>query len=87
MAVLSASLQSDRQIDAKHAAALERRLAGLPVIKHPARQVVLGAGSKTGRLFFLRNGAVEVIKDSAPCSVFGGQVFDYFIIGQSQWRS
>jgi CRP/FNR family cyclic AMP-dependent transcriptional regulator len=62
------------------AAALEKRLAGLPVIKHPARQVVLDAGSKTGRLFFLRNGAVEVIKDgvqianvSAPGSVFGEQ--------------
>ena len=62
------------------AAALERRLAGLPVIKHPARQVVLGAGSKTGRLFFLINGAVEIIKDgvsianvSAPGSVFGEQ--------------
>jgi hypothetical protein len=26
------------------AATLERRLAGLPVIKHAARQVVLGAG-------------------------------------------
>jgi CRP/FNR family cyclic AMP-dependent transcriptional regulator len=63
-----------------NAAALERRLAGLPVIKHPARQVVLGAGSKTGRLFFLINGAVEVIKDgvsianvSTPGSVFGEQ--------------
>ena len=63
-----------------NASALERRLAGLPVIKHPARQVVLDAGSKTGRLFFLINGAVEVIKDgvsianvSAPGSVFGEQ--------------
>src|SRR6516225_4629366 len=63
-----------------NAAALERRLAGLPVIKHPARQVLLGAGSKTGRLFFLINGAVEVIKDgvsianvSTPGSVFGEQ--------------
>ena len=62
------------------AAAFERRLAGLPVVKHPARQVVLTAGSKTGRLFFLRSGAVEVIKDgekiadvSAPGSVFGEQ--------------
>ena len=62
------------------AAAFERRLAGLPVVKHPARQVVLAAGSKTGRLFFLRSGAVEVIKDgekianvSAPGSVFGEQ--------------
>jgi len=63
-----------------NAAALERRLAGLPVTKHPAHQVVLAAGSKTGKLFFLRNGAVEVIKDgvsvanvSAPGSVFGEQ--------------
>ena len=62
------------------AAAFERRLAGLPVVKHPARRVILTAGSKTGRLFFLRSGAVEVIKDgekianvSAPGSVFGEQ--------------
>ena len=62
------------------AAAFEKRLAGLPVVKHPAREVVLTAGSKTGRLFFLRCGAVEVIKDgerianvSAPGSVFGEQ--------------
>jgi len=62
------------------AAALERMLAGLPVAKHPAREVVLTAGSKTGRLLFLRSGAVEVIKDgvqianvSAPGSVFGEQ--------------
>ena len=44
-------------------AAFERRLAGLPVVKHPAHEVVLTAGSKTGRLLFLKNGAVEVIKD------------------------
>ena len=62
------------------AAAFERRLAGLPVVKHPAHEVVLTAGSKTGRLLFLRSGAVEVIKDgvqianvSAPGSVFGDQ--------------
>jgi len=62
------------------AATFERRLAGLPVVKHPARQVVLTAGSKTGRLLFLRSGAVEVIKDgekianvSSPGSVFGEQ--------------
>ena len=62
------------------AAAFERRLAGLPVVKHRAREVVLTAGSKTGRLLFLRSGAVEVIKDgekianvSAPGAVFGEQ--------------
>ena len=60
--------------------ALERRLAGLPVVKHPAREVVLSAGSQTGKLLFLRSGAVEVVKDglqiakvSAPGSVFGEQ--------------
>jgi CRP/FNR family transcriptional regulator, cyclic AMP receptor protein len=62
------------------AAALERRLAGLPVVRHPAREAVLTAGSKTGRLLFLKSGAVEVIKNgvhianvSAPGSVFGEQ--------------
>jgi len=62
------------------AAAFERRLAGLPIVKHPASQVVLAAGSKTGRLFFLKRGAVEVVKDgekiasvSVPGSVFGEQ--------------
>jgi CRP-like cAMP-binding protein len=62
------------------AAAFERRLAGLPVVKHPAHEVVLTAGAKTGRLLFLKSGAVEVIKDgvqianvSAPGSVFGDQ--------------
>ena len=61
-------------------AAFERRLTGLPVVKHPAREAVLTAGSKTGRLLFLRSGAVEVVKDgvqianvSAPGAVFGEQ--------------
>jgi hypothetical protein len=44
-------------------ATLERRLAGLPVVKHRAREVVLTAGSKTGGLLFLRSGTVEVVKD------------------------
>jgi CRP/FNR family transcriptional regulator, cyclic AMP receptor protein len=61
-------------------AAFERMLAGLPVVKHPAGEVVLTAGSRTGRLLFLRSGAVEVIKDgvkianvSASGAVFGDQ--------------
>lgn len=59
---------------------LERRLESLPVVKHPAREVVLTAGSKTGELLFLRSGTVEVVKDgvqiasvNAPGSVFGEQ--------------
>src|SRR5437660_9216670 len=58
----------------------ERRLAGLPVVKHGAREVVLIAGSKPGGLLFLRSGTVEVIRDgvqiasvNAPGSVFGEQ--------------
>src|SRR5262245_65891970 len=61
-------------------ATLERRLVGLPVVKHRAREVVIAAGSKTGRLLFLKSGAVEVVKDgvqiasvNAPGSVFGEQ--------------
>jgi CRP/FNR family transcriptional regulator, cyclic AMP receptor protein len=61
-------------------AGFESRLAGLPVEKHSAREAVLSAGSKTGKLLFLRSGAVEVVKDgvqiarvSAPGSVFGEQ--------------
>ena len=61
-------------------AAFEKRLAGLPLVKHPVGETVLTAGSKTGKLLFLRSGAVEVVKDgvqianvSAPGSVFGEQ--------------
>ena len=52
----------------------------MPVMKHSAREVVVSAGSQTGRLLFLRSGAVEVVKDgvqianvSAPGSVLGEQ--------------
>ena len=44
-------------------AAFEKRIEGLPVVKHPARESVLTAGSKTGKLLFLKSGAVEVVKD------------------------
>src|SRR5262245_28631823 len=35
------------------------RLAGLPVVKHRAQEVVLIAGSMTGGLLFLKSDAVE----------------------------
>src|SRR5262249_61300493 len=61
-------------------ATMERKLAGLPVVKHRAREFVLTAGSKTDRLLFLKSGTVEVVKDgvqiasvNAPGSVFGEQ--------------
>jgi CRP/FNR family cyclic AMP-dependent transcriptional regulator len=61
-------------------ATLETKLAGLPVVKHRAREVVLIAGSRTDELLFLRSGTVEVVKDgvqiasvNAPGAVFGEQ--------------
>jgi len=60
------------------AAAFQRKLAALPVMTCQAGEDVLTAGSRTGKLFFLRSGAVEVIKDgvqiakvSTPGAVFG----------------
>jgi CRP-like cAMP-binding protein len=61
-------------------ATLERRLAGLPLVKYRAGEIVLTAGSKTNELLFLRSGSVEVVKDGVqiasvlvPGSVFGEQ--------------
>jgi CRP/FNR family transcriptional regulator, cyclic AMP receptor protein len=58
-------------------ATFERRLAGLPVVKHRAREVVLTAGSKTDGLLFLRSGTVEVVKDGVQIASVnaGGSVF------------
>jgi CRP/FNR family transcriptional regulator, cyclic AMP receptor protein len=60
------------------AAAFAERLAGLSLVKCQTGETVLAAGSATGRLFVLKSGAVEVVKDgvqiakvSAPGSVFG----------------
>ena len=60
------------------ATALEKRLAGLPVMKYHAGEDVLTAGSRTGKLLFLKSGGVEVTKDgvqiakvSTPGAVFG----------------
>ena len=59
-------------------AAFQQKLAGLPAMKYQAGENLLTAGSRTGKLFFLKNGAVEVTKDgvqiaqvSAPGAVFG----------------
>ena len=56
----------------------QQRLRGLPVMRCPAGETVLTAGSTDGRLLVLRSGAVEVLKDgvqiakvTAPGSVFG----------------
>src|SRR5262245_57442957 len=61
-------------------ATLERRLVGLPVVKHRDGEVVIATVSKTVRLLYLKSVTVEVIKDgvqiasvNAPVSVFGEQ--------------
>lgn len=60
------------------AAAFQEGLTHLPVATYEAGHAVLMAGSSTGRLFVLRKGAVEVVKDgvqiarvSEPGAVFG----------------
>jgi CRP/FNR family transcriptional regulator, cyclic AMP receptor protein len=45
-------------------AAVEKILTPFPVATYRAGDMVLGAGSKTGRLLFLKSGAVVVLKDS-----------------------
>lgn len=59
-------------------AAFRKKLAALPVAIYQAGDTVLSAGSSTGRLFVLRQGTVEVVKDgvqiarvSEPGAVFG----------------
>jgi CRP/FNR family cyclic AMP-dependent transcriptional regulator len=55
-----------------------KNLATLPVSRFQAGETVIAAGSTTGRLLILRQGAVEVVKDgmqiarvSEPGAVFG----------------
>ncbi len=59
-------------------AAFKKSLASLPVSTFEPGQTVLSAGSKTGQLFILRQGHVEVVRDglqiatvSEPGAVFG----------------
>jgi CRP/FNR family cyclic AMP-dependent transcriptional regulator len=61
-----------------NAAALHNSLTTLPVSTFQPGEVVLAAGSTTGRLFILRHGAVEIIRDgiqiarvTEPGTVFG----------------
>ncbi|HEY7750094.1 MAG TPA: cyclic nucleotide-binding domain-containing protein [Aestuariivirgaceae bacterium] len=57
---------------------IQKTLATLPVSVYQQGEIVLAAGSTTGRLLVLRSGAVEVIRDGAqiarisePGAVFG----------------
>jgi len=60
------------------AAVFRKRLAALPLATYQAGETVLAAGSRSGRLLILRNGAVAIIKDAIeiakvvePGAVFG----------------
>jgi|EndMetStandDraft_8_1072994.scaffolds.fasta_scaffold48774_2 CRP/FNR family cyclic AMP-dependent transcriptional regulator len=60
------------------AATFRKRLAALPLATYQAGETVLAAGSRSGRLLILRNGAVAIIKDAIeiakvaePGAVFG----------------
>ena len=59
-------------------AAFEKTLAALPLESYRAGETILNAGSKTGRLLFLKRGAVVILKDAIeigrvdePGAVFG----------------
>ena len=59
-------------------AAFQKRLAALPLATYQAGETVLTAGSATGRLLILKEGAVEVVKEGVqiakvtePGAVFG----------------
>jgi CRP-like cAMP-binding protein len=56
----------------------QQRLAALPLATYQAGETVLAAGSTTGRLLILREGAVEIVKEGVqiakvtePGAVFG----------------
>jgi CRP/FNR family transcriptional regulator, cyclic AMP receptor protein len=58
--------------------AFEKMLSALPVTTYHAGETIMTDGSKTGRLFILKSGAVAVLKNSAelarvdqPGAVFG----------------
>jgi CRP-like cAMP-binding protein len=58
--------------------ALQERLAYLPLATYEPGETVLAAGSKTGRLLFLKDGAVAIVrhgiriaKETEPGTVFG----------------
>ena len=60
------------------AAALQKSLAALPLATYKAGETVLAAGSRTGRLLFLKHGAVAIVRQgieiawsAQPGTVFG----------------
>jgi len=59
------------------AAVFHKRLAALPLATYQAGETVLAAGSRSGRLLVLRNGAVAIVKDAIEIAKVGeaGAVF------------
>src|SRR6266516_6063773 len=57
---------------------LQKKLDGFPLVTYQAGETILTAGLRTGRLFILKEGAVEVLKEGVeiatvtePGAVFG----------------
>ena len=46
-------------------ALFQRKLAGFPLATYQADECVLTAGSKTGRLLIVKEGAVEVVREAS----------------------
>src|SRR5215203_4799773 len=60
------------------AATIQKSLAMLPISRYEPGEMVIAAGATTGKLLFLRQGEVEVVREGTqiariaePCSVFG----------------
>ena len=47
-------------------AVFQRKLASFPLATYQAGELVLTAGSSTGRLLILKEGVVEVVKEGVP---------------------
>jgi CRP/FNR family transcriptional regulator, cyclic AMP receptor protein len=58
-------------------AVLQKRLAALPIATYQAGETVFAAGSRTGRLLILRDGAVAILKEGVEIAKVGehGAVF------------
>src|ERR1700730_9784796 len=58
-------------------AVLQKRLAALPIATYQAGETVIAAGSRTGRLLILRDGAVAIIREGVEIAEVGehGAVF------------
>jgi hypothetical protein len=53
-------------------AAFQNSLASLPLVTYQHGETVVAASSKTGRLLFLKKGAVAIVKEGTEIAQVGG---------------